>query len=96
MSALSWPYPLSSIASRKGSILRFKTPSCRQGLVDNLVALFDPTLVVVTTPWKVQKQAAVALLALLEFNKNVFVCFVLMSKLVENLVGLLDLALAHT
>ncbi|KAI5056862.1 hypothetical protein GOP47_0028680 [Adiantum capillus-veneris] len=57
------------------------------GLVQKLAALLRPSALV---SWDVQKEAALALCALLDFNKDIFLSLVLMAKVVENLVKLMD------
>ncbi|KAH7292976.1 hypothetical protein KP509_28G006100 [Ceratopteris richardii] len=57
------------------------------GLVEKIVGLLVPG----AAPWKVTEAAALALSALLDFNKNIFVSLVLMAKMVENVLQLMDL-----
>eukprot|EP00250_Pteridium_aquilinum_P012610 c20831_g1_i1 orf=343-1617(+) len=56
------------------------------GLVEKLAALLEPG----AASWSVQKEAAFTLSALLDFNKDIFVSLVLMAKVVENLLKLMD------
>lgn len=56
------------------------------GLVEKLAALLEPG----AASWDVQKEAAFALAALLNFNKDIFVSLVLMAKVVGNLLKLMD------
>lgn len=57
------------------------------GLVERLAALLRPRAL---ATWNVQKEAALALCALLDFHKDIFLSLVLMAKVVENLVKLMD------
>ncbi|MCO5583390.1 hypothetical protein L7F22_037300 [Adiantum nelumboides] len=66
-------------------VLQETVLSC--GLVEKLAKLLRPNAPV---SWNIRKEAAFALCALLDFNKDIFLSLVLMAKVVENLVKLMD------
>ena len=56
------------------------------GLAGKLATLLKPNI----ASWDVQKQTAFTIIALLPFNKDVFVSLLLMAKVVKNIFALMD------
>lgn len=71
---------------RKGYNALLQDAILSVGLVEKLAGLLAPG----ATSWRVAKQAAFALSALIDFNKDIFVSLVLMAKTVENILSLMN------
>lgn len=70
---------------RRGYDSQLQDTILSAGVVERLASLLEPN----AAPWTVQKSAAFALSALLDFNKDIFVSLVIMSKVVENILCLM-------
>ncbi|MCO5578609.1 hypothetical protein L7F22_032453 [Adiantum nelumboides] len=79
---------ISSFASvvQKGYNSLLQDTILSAGLVEKLAGLLAPG----AASWRVAKEAAFALSALIDFNKDIFVSLVLMAKMVENILRLMN------
>lgn len=73
-------------ALRKGYDSQLQDTILTSGIVEKLASLLTPN----AAPWRVQKEAAFALAALPEFNKDVFLSLVLMAEVVKNILSLMS------
>lgn len=73
-------------AVRKGYDAQLQDTILSAGLVERLSSSLRPG----AASWRVQREGAFALCALLEFNKDIFVSMVIMAKFVENILSLMS------